>query len=251
MSDLLIAIFIFVCWGSFLNVVAHRLIIGKTLGGRSQCPHCQTRLAWFDLIPIFSFVWLGGKCRTCHGQISWLYPALEIFTPLVLTMLYLSSDYFVGYFIFFSALIVIMRTDLEFMLISPLTTLALIPLGIALSFLDAIPIEPINSIISAGIGFFSLWSIGFIFKRMTGQEGIGHGDFDLFALIGSFTGLFGLWFTLLAGSLTAAIIGIGYLLATGGLRRNVAIPFGPFLALGAIMYVLCQDYIFELLLGSC
>ncbi len=249
MSDLLTALPLFFCWGSFLNVVGYRLIIGKTLGGRSQCPHCSTTLAWFDLIPVLSFIALSGKCRTCHGQISWLYPAIEIITPLMLSLLYLNTDYFWGYFPFFSALIVTIRSDMEFMLISPWTTLALIPLGITLSFCDFIPVMPLDSIMGASVGFFSLWTIGFIFKKITHQEGIGHGDFDLFACIGAFTGLLGLWFTLLIGSLSATIIGISYLLMSGGLRRNVAIPFGPFLAIGAMSYVILHDHIMNFLMS--
>jgi Type IV leader peptidase family./Bacterial Peptidase A24 N-terminal domain. len=124
-------------------------------------------LAWFDLIPVFSFISLRGQCRTCHEPISWLYPTIEILTTLIFTALYLSSPYFGGYFLFCSALIVVIRSDLEAMLISPWSTLALIPLGITLSFMDLIPIMPLDSIMGACVGFFSLWSIGFIFKMIT------------------------------------------------------------------------------------
>ena len=237
----------FFIWGSFLNVVAYRLITQKTLFGRSMCTQCNTPIAWYDLVPILSFFMLRGHCRNCRKSISWLYPFIEIITVILMSALYWTNDYFMAYFILFSALIVTIRTDLEYMLISPWMTLALIPIGIILSITDHLPIIPLDSILGAGVGFFSLFFIGTIFTAITGKEGIGQGDFDLFGLIGAFTGLLGIWVTLLISSISASIFGITYLLLSGGLRRNVSIPFGPFLALGAILYVLFQEFIIEVL----
>ncbi len=168
-----------------------------------------------------------------------------------MTALYYTIDttYFVGYFILFSALIVTLRSDLETLLISRLSTLALVPVGIIFSFTDHIPIAPLNSLMGAAAGYLFLWLIATIFYALTHKEGIGQGDLDLLALIGSFTGIIGGWASILIGSVLGSAIGTLYLIYTGQLKRHAKIPFGSFLAIGAIVYVLFQDYITALLLG--
>lgn len=240
------------CWGSFLNVVGYRIIHGKTMLGRSFCPHCFQTLAWYDLIPLFSYAYLRGKCRHCTLSISVLYPFIEALTVLSFFVAYyrIDSAYYCASFIFFSALIVTIRTDLETMLISQWTTLALVPVGIFFSFADMIPIYPLNSILGAAIGYFVLWTIGILFYLVTKKQGIGEGDFDLMALIGAFTGVLGVWATLLIGSLLGSLIGGLYLILNGSLHKNVKLPFGPFLALSAIFYMLFAESIMLFLLGN-
>lgn len=240
------------CWGSFLNVVGYRLIQGKTILGRSFCPHCSQTLSWYDLIPLFSYAYLRGKCRHCTVSISVLYPLIEALTVLSFFVAYYRIDetYYFSTFIFFSALIVTIRTDLETMLISQWTTLALVPLGILFSVVDMIPIYPLNSILGAAIGYFIPWLIGILFYLIAKKRGIGQGDFDLMALVGAFTGVIGVWATLLIGSLLGSFIGGMYLYLNGALRRNVKIPFGPFLAVGAIIYTLYAERITLMLLGA-
>lgn len=240
---------LFLCWGSFLNVVGHRLIIQESVLGRSRCIHCKHRLAWYDTIPLISYIFLHGKCRTCHQSISLLYPFIELLTAVSMLLLYYSSDvdYFLVYFLFFSALIITIRTDLETMLISRLVTLALVPIGFLLSFSDYIPIIPLDSIMGAALGYMCLWFISTIFYLCTHKQGIGEGDFELLACIGAFTGIFGVWTSLLLGSLLGSIIGISYLKLTGTLERHAKLPFGPFLACGAIIYVIFEDSIMCLL----
>lgn len=207
--------------------------------GRSQCPKCKARIAWYDLIPVLSWIILGRKCRRCRQPISWLYPAIEILTALVFVFLWhqVPTVYLPAYALLCSALIVTIRSDLETMLISRFVTLFLIPVGIALSFLGLLPLTPMASIGGALFGYFILWSTGKIFKKLTHKEGIGQGDLELLAFIGSFTGIIGCWLTLLIGSVTGSIIGLTYLVATGQ-KTSAKIPFGPFLALGAIIFVL-------------
>ncbi len=246
---LILLIPLFLCWGSFLNVVAYRLIKGTDLIHRSQCIHCEKIIAWYDNIPLLSYATLRGRCRSCSRPISWLYPAIEFFTAVVMTLLYLSMDntYFLGYFVLFSALIVTIRSDLETMLISRWVTIALVPVGIIMSFTDTIPIAPINSMMGAATGYLSLWCISALFYLITRKEGIGQGDLDLIACIGAFTGIIGVWMTVLLGSLFGSIIGTGYLLYQGRMERYMKLPFGPFLALGAITYVLLQDQLLRLI----
>ncbi len=240
---LILLIPLFLCWGSFLNVVAYRLIQSKDLFHRSRCIHCKNIIAWYDNIPLLSYLVLRGKCRRCSKQISWLYPAIELFTVLVMTLLYLrvDFDYFFGYFVLFSALIVTIRSDLETLLISRWVTMALVPVGIIMSFTDHIPISPLNSILGAASGYLFLWIIATIFYLITGKEGIGQGDLDLLACIGAFVGVIGIWVTVLFGSLLGSVIGVSHLIYKGTYQRYTKLPFGPFLALGAIAYVLLHD----------
>ncbi len=246
---LILLIPLFLCWGSFLNVVAYRLIQSQNITGRSRCIECKSFIAWYDNIPVISYILLKGSCRTCSKPISWLYPAIELFTAIVMTLLYLSLDlrYFFGHFVLFSALIVTIRSDLETLLISRWVTIALVPVGIIMSFTDHIPISPINSIIGAAGGYLILWIIAMLFYAVTRKEGIGHGDFDLLACIGAFTGIVGVWIAMLIGSLLGSILGIAYLAYKGKYQRYMKLPFGPFLALGAIIYVLRHDQILLLL----
>lgn len=239
----------FLAWGSFLNVCGHRLMDVWHVH-RSACPSCKHTLAWYDTIPLLSFLLLKGRCRYCSTHISWLYPAIEFFTAASMLAGYYFIDdlYYFAFFIFFSALIITIRTDIEHMLISQWVTLALVPFGILFSFLDYLPIVPLNSILGAACGYFLPWAIGKTFYAITKKEGIGEGDFDLLAFVGSFLGVMGAWITLLLGSILGSIIGGLYLFATGNLRRQVPLPFGPFLATGAILYVLLFDYIQELFL---
>jgi len=240
------------CWGSFLNVVGYRIIRGKTVLGRSFCPHCSQTLSWYDLIPLVSYAYLRGKCRHCTIPISVLYPLIEALTVVSFFVAYYRIDeaYYFSTFIFFSALIVTIRTDLETMLISQWTTLALVPIGIVFSFADMIPLYPLNSILGAALGYFLPWSIGMLFYLITKKEGIGQGDFDLMALVGAFTGVLGVWATLLIGSLLGSLIGGMYLYLNGSFQRNVKLPFGPFLVVGALIYTLYAERITMLLLGA-
>lgn len=245
---LILLIPLFLCWGSFLNVVAYRLIKGKDLLHRSRCIHCKQIIAWYDNIPLFSYVALHGRCRKCSKPISWLYPAIELFTTVVMTLLYLriENTYFLGYFVLFSALIVTIRSDLETMLISRWVTIALVPVGIIMSFTDTIPIAPLNSMMGAASGYLSLWFVGTLFYLVTRKEGLGQGDLDLLACIGAFTGIVGVWMTVLLGSLFGSIIGTAVLIYKGKFQRYMKLPFGPFLALGAITYVLLQGPLLRL-----
>jgi len=240
----LFAPILFLCWGSFLNVVAYRLTHEISFfAPRSQCPHCRHLLAWHDLMPVLSWLWLRGRCRYCTQPISWLYPFIELLTVIIMTlsMFTLDSAYWPAYALFFSALIVSIRTDLETMLISRYATLALVPVGIMLSFLGFLPITAYTSLLGAFFGYYLMWSIRAVFKCMTGKVGIGQGDLDLMALIGAFTGALGCWVTLSIGSIVGALLGSLYLTLTKQSTTR-PLPFGPFLALSACAYVFAQHF---------
>jgi len=247
---ILLFIPLFLCWGSFLNVVAYRLIRDySVIFPRSFCPYCKQPIAWYDMIPVISWLLLRGKCRNCKKTISWLYPFIEILTAIVMVALFMRVPllYTPAYFLFFSALIVTIRTDIETFLISRFASLFLIPIGISLSLFNVLPISVLDSIIGTVVGYLFPYIFSKIFQWITDREGIGYGDFELLAFIGSFTGLAGCWMSLVIGSVIGSLYGISQFIM-GRADRATKIPFGPFLAIGAIIFVLYQDFILKTLL---
>lgn len=166
-----------------------------------------------------------------------------------MSLLYLNVNhhYFFGYFFFFSALIVTIRSDFETMLISRFATLFLIPISLLLCYANLLPLEVYDSIIGILFGYLLLALIRSIFFMLTGKEGMGQGDLDLLAFIGSCAGIMGCWAALLVGSIAGSIFGISYSLITNN-KQSLKIPFGPFLAFGAIAYILWQPLFIKMLL---
>jgi len=268
-------IMIALCWGSFLNVVAYRLAAEKNfLTARSHCPECNTVIAWYDNIPVISWIILGGKCRTCKAPISLLYPFIEVLTALVFTLfIYLSQSTHFSHthvnlynilmgnemgtmrdlaascvcFMFLSALIIATRTDLQALVIPQLVTTWLLPVGVIASYFGLTTISFQESMIGAMLGYGTLWLIAYIFKKLTHKEGLGIGDMELLAMIGAFIGPMGVWFSIMIGSISGLVIGLLYLMLTGQ-DRSTRIPFGPFLALGALFYFFFQESLVRLFL---
>lgn len=237
----------FLCWGSFLNVLAYRCIhyTHLNLFKRSACPHCRRTLAWYDLIPVVSWLMLKGTCRYCHKSISYLYPLIEITTAFLLTYMYVAQPSFFWYhFIFFSALLINIRTDIETMLLCRYFTLNLIPVGIVLSLAGLSPISVLASISGALIGYMSLRLINAIFYKLTHKNGIGEGDWELLAMIGSFVGPFGIWIVLSVSSILGTLFALGALLAKK-LKVGQEFAFGPFLAIAAIIVILFNKFFIE------
>lgn len=223
---------------------------------RSYCPQCNTMIAWYDNIPVLSWLLLDGRCRSCKKAISFLYPFIELLTAILLSLLYfyIPQHYFFAYFVFFSALIVTIRSDIETMLISQYVTIFLIPFGFVFSACGLLPISLFESITGAVFGYLFLFSVNYIFKKLRNKNGIGEGDFDLLLFIGSFTGVLGCWATITIGSIAGSLYGFMYLLydccinRNNTITQNTKIPFGPFLALGAILFVFLHNHIVWLLL---
>jgi leader peptidase (prepilin peptidase) / N-methyltransferase len=234
---------VFLCWGSFLNVVGYRIIRGYSFTGRSFCPHCRQQLAWYDLIPLISWVALQGRCRTCRNSISLLYPFIELLTAVLLSCMVLSFDYhyWLGYGIFISALIVTIRTDFEKMLISRFMTWGLLPVAFVLSFFGLLPLTLLESVRGALFGYAVLWLIAKTFHAIRNIEGMGEGDIDLLAMIGAFTGITGAWTALLLGSLLGTCASLVHFLVSRHFHLKIA--FGPWLAAGALIYIFFQDQI--------
>lgn len=249
MIDLLALSIFGLLWGSFLNMIAYRLMSGDSLFiARSFCQACKKTIAWYDLIPLFSWIILKRRCRYCKARISWLYPFIEGITAVVVPLIYLCAPFeqLPGALFFVSALIITIRTDFEHMLINQLVTLFLIPFMILLSF-GYSPVTPAQSILGALTGYAVLFAIRGIHMKLSGKEGMGLGDVELLSFIGSFLGIAGWWSSLMIGSLVGSVTGIVAMSRHQSL--NVKIPFGPYLALGAILTLIGGYYFHHPLLS--
>lgn len=234
-------------WGSFLNMVGYRILQPELFKkSRSFCPHCLTPLVWYDLIPLISWIILHARCRFCAQPISMLYPFIEVVSAASLTALWYTVPifYFPAYFIFFSTLIVTIRTDFEWLLISRFVTSYLIPGVFLASYLGYLPVTLAQSMTGACFGYAILYLVQQLFVWATGKQGMGDGDLELLAYIGAFTGIFGAWTTLVISSVLGTCIGSVYLLATK--QKESIFPFGPSLAFAAMAYILYTPHIIKL-----
>ncbi len=262
---LAIAIFIimifFLCWGSFLNVIAYRSIHDKSFWQkRSTCNNCNGLIVWYDNIPVISWFILQAKCRNCKSKISYLYPFIEILTSVILSCLFFYFFYdqnnfifikrnifsFLSYFIFFSALIVSTRTDLEEMVIPQFFSIYIVPVALFLSYFNFLEISFIQSFVGAFVGYFVLWFVAKMFKLFAKKDGLGQGDMELLALIGAYLGIIGVWFTILISSIIGVIV-MGIYIYFTKKQKDIRFPFGPFLVLGAILYFFFKSYLINFL----
>ncbi len=225
--------------GSFLNVCILRIPAGKSIAyPPSHCPKCQYPIKWYDNIPMMSYLILMGKCRNCKERISFRYPLVEflaaLFSLAAMIMFGPSLVYFI-YFAFVSSLIVITFIDLDHQIIPDIISLPGIPLGFLASFVlpEITYKESLIGIVIGG-GLLLLVAVGYEF--IAKKEGMGGGDVKLLAMIGAFLGWKGVLFTIFSGSLVGTIIGVTIMVAQGK-DSKYAIPFGPFLSMGALLYL--------------
>ena len=199
---------------------------------RSHCPHCKHQLAWWENIPVFSWLALRGRCRSCKAPISFQYPLVELLTMLlVLCCVWQFGFGWKGFgaIVFTCLLIALSGIDLRTQLLPDSLTLPLLWLGLVAS-VDNLFIGSKQALVGAIIGYLSLWTVWWLFKQVTGREGMGHGDFKLLAAIGAWVGLSGVLPTILLSSLVGALIGSAWLAAKGR-DRATPMPFGPYLAI--------------------
>ena len=237
---------LFLTWGSYLNSLGYRLLnLEHFFKTRSFCPSCKNVIAWYDNIPVISWLLLKAQCRSCKQQISWLYPFVEIITTALLFFLWqtIRAQYFPTYFIFFSALIVTIRTDFDEMLISRFVTLYLIPVGQLAAFFSHIPLSPISSIAGTIFGYTILWCAQKTSLYISKQNSLGQGDLELLAFIGAFTGPLGCWVALLVGSMSGTLISLIYMAITQ--QKIEKVPFGAYLSFGAMIFVLFQKFFMQ------
>jgi leader peptidase (prepilin peptidase) / N-methyltransferase len=221
--------------GSFLNVCIHRLPLHESVVfPASHCPHCQQPISPYDNIPILSYALLRGRCRRCGAGISARYPFVEALTGLAAVAAAYSfglSAYALLAFALLCALIVITFVDLDHQIIPDAISLPGIGVGFAAALVLGTP-NWIDSLAGILLGGGLLWGVAEGYYRLTGREGMGGGDIKLLAMIGAFLGWQAVPVTLLIGSLAGTVIGVALMLIQRGDRRT-AIPFGPFLAIGA------------------
>ena len=198
---------------------------------RSHCPHCKHQLSWYENIPVLSWLALRGKCRNCKAPISPQYPLVELLTMLLMVACVWRFGFGwqgFGAMVFTGFLITLSGIDLRTQLLPDQLTLPLMWLGLIASA-DNLYMMTKPALLGAVAGYLSLWSVWWLFKQLTGKEGMGHGDFKLLAAIGAWAGLNGVLPTVLLSSLVGAIIGSVWLAAKDR-DRATPIPFGPYLA---------------------
>ena len=236
--------------GSFLNVCIYRLPRGESLAWpASHCPSCSTPIAWYDNVPLVGYLRLGGKCRHCRARISPAYPVVEAVTAALFLLHYLHFGWtplFAVRVAFAAAMVVLFTIDLEHQILPNAVTLPGIAAGLAASLF----LEPgwRSAVIGALVGGGVLWLIAEVYFRMRGIEGMGMGDVKMLAMIGAFLGAPLTVLTLLAASLAGAIVGLG-VIVVGRKDWQYALPFGTFLAVGAMAASLWGGPLVEWYLG--
>jgi leader peptidase (prepilin peptidase)/N-methyltransferase len=242
MVPYLIEVFIFIfglCIGSFLNVCIYRLPASKSIvHPRSMCSNCGTLIASYDNIPILSYLWLKGRCRHCRIKISLRYPMVELLGGLLALGTYLKFGLTIEaliYYLFLTALTVVTFIDLDHRIIPDVITLPGIPIFFAAGFvLPTITYK--EALLGILIGGGSLFLVAWIYSLITKKEGMGGGDIKLLAMMGAIVGWQGVLFTIFVASLVGTLAGLAVMLQSRkGLK--LAVPFGPFLSIGGIMYI--------------
>jgi leader peptidase (prepilin peptidase)/N-methyltransferase len=220
--------------GSFLNVCVHRLPRGRSVvWPGSACPQCGRELAWFENIPVVSYIGLGGRCRTCRAPISVRYPFIETLTALMFAAAwwyYGPGLLLVSRLVLGCALIVLFAIDLEHHLLPNVITLPGIVVGFAFSLFT----EPgwRSSLVGIIVGGALPYTIAEIYFRVRHEDGLGMGDVKMLAMVGAFLGWQLMLVTLMLASVGGSIIGLSLVALRRG-DMKYALPFGTFLAIGA------------------
>ncbi len=226
--------------GSFLNVVILRLPEQGTsiVFPASHCPSCKTPLAWYQNIPIVSYVFLRGKCGHCKAPISLQYPVVELCMALLSTaVVYKFGLTFsaAGYFLFCAALLAIIWIDIHHQIIPDCISLPGIVIGFLFSFITP-HLTWFDSLIGLVAGGGILYGIALLYYLLRKQQGMGGGDIKLLAMIGAFLGWQSLLFVIFISSVTGTIIAIPIMLIEKqGVKTKI--PFGPFLSIAAMIYL--------------
>jgi leader peptidase (prepilin peptidase)/N-methyltransferase len=241
--------------GSFLNVLIYRMPREEKIGlSRSRCPHCKKTIVWYDNIPFFSYIFLKGKCRNCKGPISLRYFIVEFITAFMLCVVwwkYGNPVFSAVYFVFAAMLIVDSFIDLEFFIIPDATNFIGLLFGLLVSAIFPQLLGEqiwwhglLRSLLGAFVGGVSLFLIAVVAEFMLKKEAMGMGDVKLLAMMGSFIGWKMVLFTIFASSLLGTIGGI-LLIIFGKTTMKGRIPFGPYLAMGAVVSLFWGEKIIQ------
>jgi len=256
--DIALAFGLGLLFGSFANVLIHRLprmvMADHSVEAHaprynlcwpaSHCPHCQTPLKPWHNLPVFSYLALKGRCRFCKHSIAWQYPVVEITTAFI--WVFCTWHWGLGttgfcWAAFGTALLTLSVIDWQTTLLPDDLTQALVWGGLIASASGGLMLPLTQSVWGAAAGYLSLWSIATAFERITGKPGMGAGDFKLLAGLGAWLGPLALLPVVMLASLSGAVVGL-FLKFTNRLDADGYVPFGPFLAAaGTIVATLGMD----------
>ena len=260
--------------GSFLNVVIYRLPEMMEAQWRrhyaefsgeapeespklslafpgSRCPHCDAEIKPTQNIPVLSYLALGGKCAACKAPISVRYPIVEAITAFlwVLCGLQFGVSNALASAMFLTAILVVLTAiDLDHQLLPDSLTLPLVWIGLLLN-IDNTFVSLESAVLGAVFGYLCLWSVFWLFKIVTGKEGMGHGDFKLLAALGAWFGLAALPTIVLLSSVVGAVLGVA-LIVTGKQDRETPMPFGPFLAGAGLIHLFYPSILLTWVTGA-
>lgn len=213
----------------------------------SHCPHCKHPLSAADNIPLFGWLLLRGRCRYCKARISIQYPLVEllsgVLSAVVVWKLGPTWPALAGLVLTWT-LIALSGIDFRTQLLPDQLTLPLLWLGLLLALKPLLATTAPAAILGAAIGYLSLWSVYWLFKLLTGKEGMGHGDFKLLAALGAWMGPLAILPIVLLSSLIGAIVG-GSLIALSRHERGVPMPFGPFIAMAGWVWFVAGDALLQ------
>jgi leader peptidase (prepilin peptidase) / N-methyltransferase len=240
--------------GSFLNVCIYRLPRDlSVVTPRSFCPQCERPIAWFDNIPLLSYLVLGARCRKCGTRIPLRYPLVEVLTGAAFFCAVLAlgpSAAALKFCVFGAIVIALVFSDLEERILPDEFTLGGTVVGILFALVvpmkfgimhlllfslrNQIVLSVAEAAFAAGFCAGTLWLVGTLYQKIRHREGLGFGDVKMVAMIGAFLGLQGALLTLIVGSLLGAIVGLCYIWFTGKDASTYELPFGTFLGAAAL-----------------
>jgi leader peptidase (prepilin peptidase) / N-methyltransferase len=240
--------------GSFLNVCIYRLPRDlSVVSPRSSCPNCEKLIAWYDNVPVLSFIVLRARCRNCREPISWRYPMVELLTGLLFfvgVMKYGPTLVGVKFCIFAAIQVALIFTDFEERILPDEFTIGGTFAGLLLAAFLAMPpgltslvVPPgwnprLVSVLESGVAalFVSgvLWGFGALYQNLRHKEGLGFGDVKMVMMFGAFLGIQGTLLTLIVGSVMGSVAGVAYILVKRVDASTYELPFGSFLGIGAL-----------------
>ncbi len=252
--DLLLVSVLGALWGSFANVCIYRLPLrGGVVKGRSFCPKCKKKIFWYENIPILSYLILGGKCSKCKKKISFQYLLVEsisIFSFLLIYYFFGVSLTTILLIILFLSFIVIFFIDLKHYIIPDILTFPMMVLGFLKSFDPNLnPLFPnyINSLLGGIIGYGIIWLLILFYKKIRNKEGMGLGDAKILAVVGFWFGWVSIPFVIFLSSTIGLIVVIPDLLKKKK-KLTSQIPFGPYIIIATIIFIVFKDKFLSLLL---
>jgi leader peptidase (prepilin peptidase)/N-methyltransferase len=257
MLDWLIAGLFGLLIGSFLNVCIYRWPRDlSVVRPRSACTECEKPIAWYDNVPILSYLLLQGRCRKCGARIHWRYPLVELLTALCFAYFVHRAGLTVEaakYCVFAAILIALIFTDLDMLILPDELTIGGFLIGLVLALFTPVPDSTFHTLATLlgfqltprlgmlGEALFGalvpasfIWFGGWLFEKLRHKEGLGFGDVKMLAMIGAFLGIRGALLTIVLGSVAGSVIGVIFIKATGKDASDYPLPFGSFLGAAAL-----------------